>query len=319
MGKREGMKTKVEIILLAATLLVAGVQADTFGTGGNQFTVDFVDIGNAGNATDADPHVSRNGYGAVSYNYRMGKYEVTIDQFAKAYAADSRIGNGNEDYWNTGGRTVGVGAPASNVTAYETMKFCNWLTTGDAYAGSYQFNGSGVLTGIDRSYRNVSGLAYVLPTEDEWYKAAYYKPVNDGTYSLYANGSDSAWPTYGTTEGWNYSLPGIGPASPEVMWETGFGGEEQNGTYDMMGNVWEWTESAYDGTLDDMTETRASRGGTAAASVTGLRSSNRNSLSALHFAKTIGFRVAVIPEPSSIVMIGLVSGCAVFIRRKFML
>ena len=35
--------------------------------------------------------------------------------------------------------------------------------------------------------------------------------------------------------------------SPNYTWETGFGAGEQNGTYDMMGNVWEWNESAMDG------------------------------------------------------------------------
>ena len=37
-------------------------QADTFGTSGNEFTIDFVDIGNAGNAADTTT------YGAVAYS-----------------------------------------------------------------------------------------------------------------------------------------------------------------------------------------------------------------------------------------------------------
>lgn len=41
-------------------------QADAFGTSGNEFTIDFVPIGNAGNAADTT------GYGAVPYEYRMG-------------------------------------------------------------------------------------------------------------------------------------------------------------------------------------------------------------------------------------------------------
>ncbi|MDA1204095.1 MAG: hypothetical protein O3A75_07345 [Verrucomicrobia bacterium] len=38
-------------------------QADTFGTSGNEFTIDFVNISNAGNAADTT-------YGAVPYEYR---------------------------------------------------------------------------------------------------------------------------------------------------------------------------------------------------------------------------------------------------------
>ncbi len=93
--------------------MVAGVQAEIFGTGVNQFTLDFVDIGHAGNTADTT------GYGAVDYNYQMGMHEVTIDQFAKARAADSRVGDGNEGYWNEGIFMAGSGAPASCVTAYE--------------------------------------------------------------------------------------------------------------------------------------------------------------------------------------------------------
>ena len=47
------MKIKFGILVLAATLLVAGSYADTFGTGQNQFSIDFVTIGNAGNPGDA--------------------------------------------------------------------------------------------------------------------------------------------------------------------------------------------------------------------------------------------------------------------------
>ena len=34
-------------------------QADTFGTSGNEFTVDFVNIGNAGNAADTTTSMGR--------------------------------------------------------------------------------------------------------------------------------------------------------------------------------------------------------------------------------------------------------------------
>ncbi len=187
-------------ILLAAALVSAAAHADLFGTGTNQFTVDFVAIGHAGNTADAT------GYGAVGYHYRIGKTEVSIDQFFKARAADGRIGSGFENYWNDGTRTVGNSAPASVVSWFASAMFCNWLTTGDAYTGVYQFNGSGTMTGLDRTFRNGNGLAYVLPTEDEWYKAAYFKPNGSG-YSLYASGLDST-PTWGGADGWNYFYNG---------------------------------------------------------------------------------------------------------------
>jgi formylglycine-generating enzyme required for sulfatase activity len=132
--------------------------------------MDFVDIGNAGNAADTT------GYGAVDYDYRIGQHEVTIEQFMAVQAADARVGSGDEGYWHDGTRTVGVNAPASYVTMYESAMFCNWLTTGNAYEGTYQFNDSGILTNVltRRQMNESGGLFYVLPTEDEWYKAAYY-------------------------------------------------------------------------------------------------------------------------------------------------
>lgn len=312
------MKTQ-GVILLAAMLLVAGVQAEIFGTGGNQFTIDFVDIGYAGNVGETHNFMfgGVRTFGAVGYEYRIGQKEISLDQFAKARAADIRIGDGDESYWNTGGRTVGAGGPASNVSWYEAAKFANWLTTGNAYDGAYQFDGSGVLQAVDRDTAVASyDTVYVLPTVDEWYKAAYLKADGLG-YSLYASGLDSV-PTHGTTDGWNYYNDGYVIGSPNYVWETGFGAEEQNGTYDMMGNVFEWNESARDGILDDMSETRELRGGSAYDGEGILRSSGLGSGTPSVEDYTIGFRVAAIPEPSSLAMIGLVSGCAVFIRRFFM-
>ncbi len=84
------------------------------------------------------------------------------------------------------------------------------------------------------AYAAANGITYFVPTEDEWYKAAYW--TGNG-YSDYANGDDDGTaPTHGTTSGWNYENGEFG------TWESGFGGVEQNGTYDMMGNVWEWIE-----------------------------------------------------------------------------
>jgi len=50
----------------------------------------------------------------------------------------------------------------------------------------------------------INGTIYVIPTEDEWYKAAYY--AGSG-YSLYAFGTDTA-PIAGTDT--NYDGPSSG-------------------------------------------------------------------------------------------------------------
>jgi len=310
------MRVRVGTVIMAAALVAGGAQADNFGSDGNAFTLDFVNIGGAGNAADGS------GYGAVDYNYRIGQKEITLDQFAKAHAASGNtIGSGNEGYWNDGARTVGTAGPASYVSWNEAARFANWLSSGDANTGVYSFSG-GLVSGIDRSYRNGSDLAYVLPSEDEWYKAAYYKPVDNGSYSLYANGSDDVVDlTHGTSSGWNYYTESgqFVNGSPNYMWETGDGGMEQNGTFDMMGNVWEWNESAFDGSTNNMVANRVLRGGTTASSAGNLRSSYRGSGSPTAEFSSIGFRVAAIPEPSSILLMGVAGGVALFVRRRLML
>jgi hypothetical protein len=72
----------VAVLFAAFTLNIQlSAQADTFGTSGNEFTIDFVNIGNAGNAADTT------GYGAVPYAYRMGKYEISQNAIDKATAS----------------------------------------------------------------------------------------------------------------------------------------------------------------------------------------------------------------------------------------
>jgi hypothetical protein len=186
-------------------------------------TIACVTIGNAENAD----HTT--GYGGVDYEYDIGISEVTIAEFMSSDAGD-----GDENYWNT----VSPDAPASKVSLYEAMKFCNYLTSGSISNGVYVFN-SGVYQSTDRAAAIATyGTIYAIPTQDEWYKAAYY---TGSGYSLYADGtSNSANPPAegaGAT-GWNYN------SVSTTMRDASLGTVEQNGTVNMMGNVYEWTEDA---------------------------------------------------------------------------
>ena len=81
------MKTKSRFLILALLaslpLTVPAAHADTFGSGGNTFTIGFVPIGNAGNANDTVNGAGTN-YGAVPYNFNMSTYAISQDQLAKA-------------------------------------------------------------------------------------------------------------------------------------------------------------------------------------------------------------------------------------------
>ncbi len=288
------MKGKRFAAILGLSVLglsVSVAEAETFGSGANQFSMEFITIGDPGNAAQSAANRSHgysggDGYGAVDYYYGISKYEVTVNQFTKAYADDSGIGDGDEDYWNDGTRTVGTNAPAVNVSVYEAMRFANWLTSGDSDDGVYLFNGSGTLTNINHDAAvSAYGTVYVLPTDDEWFKAAYW---TGSGYTLYPTG-DSA-PGQGTDA--NYGDAG-GSA-----WVAGSGTVENNATYDMGGNAWEWMEDAEGLAGHDVKSDN--KGGLRGASydedVSWIRSSSRLDYVS-HESIDVGFRVVrIAPE-----------------------
>ena len=78
------MKTTVALILLVFALLyVPTAHADTFGSGDDPFDIDFVTIGNPGNADDITG--KPNPAGKVEYAYRIGKFEISKDMIDEAY------------------------------------------------------------------------------------------------------------------------------------------------------------------------------------------------------------------------------------------
>lgn len=292
-------KKRTSGMLLLTALACSVVYADNI----NGVNISFEPIYGA-NAADA------NGYGAVGYNYRIGTTEVSIHQFQAGPTADA-----NYNYWNSGGRTVGTNAPAVNITWYQAARYCNWLTSGNVSNGAYTVSGALVTAvtahsgGAMNSLISTYGTVYVLPTEDEWYKAAYYK---DGSYSLYANGTGTA-PIHGVDA--NFSTAGgyvNGPA-----WVVGSGTSEQNGTLNMMGNAWEWLESADDGLLNELgSEEMAFRGGDYWQGVSLLDSGARGNaeLPSGEFLNT-GFRVVAIPEPGTMSLMSL-STVGLFMTRS---
>ena len=264
----------------------------------------FVTIGHAGNAADK---ANGNVYGDVAYTYRIAATEVTIAEFMASGA-----GNGNENYWNEAdlGTSVGPSAPVSCVSLYEAMQYCNWLTSGNINNGAYQVItdewGDYVGVGIDRALAITTyGTVYALPTDDEWYKAAYFKSDASG-YSVFANGTDTS-PTWGTASGWNYQNDvnySYVNGSPNYTWTVGYGGVEQNGTYNMMGNVWEWMEDS----------SGVARGGSFFNS-SSMRSSGRGTDDPATEDIGIGFRVVAIPEPTTGSLMALVGIVAFAMRR----
>jgi len=278
------MRRNKGIIALVVFVLIAWMGwADKI----NGVDMDFVSVENAGNTMNSD------GYGRVDYNYRIGTTEVSIEQFQA-----SGISPGNEngpDHWGV------PDMPAVYINWHEAARFCNFLTTSNANLGAYTIS-AGLVIAVDRaSAISTYGAIYVLPTEDEWYKAAYF---TGSGYSLYANGTGTPPVSgvnamFGTNTVW-----GVGAGLPA----------EQNGTFNMMGNVWEWQESAFDGNLDSIGEDIAFRGGGYNSAASALSAENRGGDIPGNTYDSIGFRVVSVPEPGTISLMSL-STLSLFFTR----
>jgi len=301
----------VAVLFAAFTLNIQpSAQADTFGTSGNEFTIDFVNIGNAGNAADTTT------YGAVPYDYRVGKYEITQDAITKATA--SGMSHVTAGPW-TGNQ------PAATINWYEAAAFVNFLNTNSAKTAAYDLawdgsawsmnlwsSGQAWTVGGTNLYRNKDAF-YFLPNENEWYKAAYYN-AGGTNYFLYPTASSSV-PT-AVASGTNAETVVYNNVAAVPAIVDSAGGLSLYGTMGQGGNVFEWNESALDGTNSSSSENRAIRGGEWANAAGPLRSSSRYNSDPTTEQNLIGFRVASVPEPSTAVLV-LMAGGAWLLRKRF--
>jgi hypothetical protein len=279
-------------------LLAKPCWADTFGSGANSFEIQFVTIGQPGSPPDTtgDPNPA----GAVPYSYRIGKYEIPEDAVRKANAQSALEGKPLRITLDS----RGPNKPATSLSWFEAAQFVNWLNTSTASAPAYKFDALGAFqlwqpgdAGFNPAnpFRNTQAR-YVLPSVDEWYKAAFFDPVRD-QYFDFPNGSNTA-PTpvaSGTdpnTAVWNQET---GPADVFLA-----GGPSPFGTVAQAGNVWEWEETEFDLANNSPEAIRGVRGSDAVLTLTdfALSSSFRNSSLPWRSLSNVGLRVAIVPEPT---------------------
>jgi formylglycine-generating enzyme required for sulfatase activity len=275
--------------------------------------MDFVMIGNPNNP--ADTTGIPNPAGSVAYTYNLGKYEVSRDMITKANSAGS-LGITMADMSNRGGN--GVNRPATGISWNEAAIYVNWLNTSTGGTAAYKFVGGTfqLWSAGDAGYnsnnlfRN-SNAKFWLPSIDEWYKAAYGNL--NGTWNNYATGSDSA-PTAvasGTAANTAVYKQGLIDGPADI---TSAGGLSPYGTMGQGGNVWEWTETARDGSNDIVGENRELRGGIWSHDQYFLRATDWGSLNPASSSNDIGFRVASVPEPSALSLLAI--GLGILFRRS---
>lgn len=322
----------------------------------------YVTVGNPGNSDD----VHGDGFGGVPYTYQISEYEVTAGEYATFLnAVDPTGANPNNVYsslmdtdnygcqitWNdgsstydfsgrpSGGESDWTNRPVNYVSWYDAARYTNWLTAGNTATGVYSIDSSDPdpnnwsVSMMEHQLAAVTyGTAYFIPTEDEWYKAAYYDP--SGVYYNYPTGSDTL-PGYvnsgnlsgggifveGGTDPGNYAtyvgafgMDGVGPD----YYRTNVGEWENSaspwGTFDQGGNVREWNETDIfgDGTR------RGCRGGFFAATPEQLHAVFRMHNPTATERADLGFRVAsltAVPEPASFVLLTL-AGLEIIARRR---
>jgi len=319
------MKRLFAVLVLGSFSVKAQTITETFGSGANQFEIDFVEIGNPGN--DADTTGAPSPGGRVEYVYNIGKYEISRDIINKANASFGlAISLGDMTLY--GGN--GANRPATGISWFEAAKFVNYLNTSKNYHVAYNFdsNGNFQFWGVGHYIGNNQlrhkDAYYFLPSVDEWYKAAYGSP--SGTWYKYGTGSDNA--PAPVTSGTEAETAIYGQQGPADIFDAG--GLNAYGVMAMTGNVWEWTESWHQNYSDNFQSSSQARGG---AWYSGDDTSPWNSasgeaygsggISANAFAGFAqeyefvanGFRVAMVPEPSSLSLL-LVGGTVLMAVRQ---
>jgi hypothetical protein len=266
-------------------------------------------VGDSGNAADTTS------YGAVADTYRVAKYETTNAQYteflnAVAVTDTNTLYNINMAWGGGRGGITRSGSsgsytystiagrenmPVNYVSFYDSLRFANWLHNGQPTGaqdrtttedGAYDMS-------LGSSVVRKAGAKVFLTSEDEWYKAAYYKGGGTSAgYWEYPAGSDTMivcdFPgaTANTancndavanlTDGGSYT----GSASP-------------SGTFDQGGNAFEWNEAI-------IGLNRGMRGGNFLSSWGSLAASFRgNGRFPTSEASPVGFRVAS-PVPASV-------------------
>ena len=299
------MRSLIAPLILCATCFAMPLAASA------QVTMAWSYVGNPGNPADTTVmNDGTTGYGSMAYNYNIGTYDVTNSQYVaflnsndatgantlglySSYMSSSPYGGINYNSGAANGSKYSVisgdgNHPVNYETWYSAIRFANWLNNGQVpggtETGAYTLLGGTPTPSNNDSITRNAGATVFLPSENEWYKAAYYNPATS-SYYLYPTSSNTAPNATGPTatpNSANYAslvgnLTDVGAYS---------GTTSPYGAFDMGGNVYQWNESVI------ATFSRALRGGSFYDSPDMLLSSYRTNYLGSSVVEELGFRVA---------------------------
>ncbi|MBX9577107.1 MAG: formylglycine-generating enzyme family protein [Chthoniobacterales bacterium] len=289
---------------------------------------DLVPVGDPNNTADTPIAPGVPGFGSVPTVYQIEKYDVTAEQYCMflnavathadphalynlKMATDSdvaciiRYGNLNRgySYFTIPGREK---FPITYVNAFATLRFCNWLAH-DQPIGyeSPETTETGSFNQDDQGAFSIAtnNPKWLLPTEDQWYKAAYYQPAKDGSSGFYCSfGTGSYDPPVNSlstiSNSANYCLNSVftTPTQPRLTAVGTFTKTTSPcGAYDMAGDVSQWTMTTI---LSDPNSFVVRGGSWQSTSFQGLRFSAALFVDAGSSSSTTGFRVIYnVPPP----------------------
>jgi formylglycine-generating enzyme required for sulfatase activity len=275
--------------------------------------IEWVSVEDPGN--DCDPQSRGDCFGMVADVYRISRFEITNAQyteFLNAVAQDDPNSIYAESDWPNSSGPIRAGSPGDysysapymredwpiNFVSWQNAaRFANWLHNGQPTGpqgpgtsedGAYTITPSGISS--NSIARNPDARVFI-PSEDEWYKAAYYDAFLGGCFGGYCNyptNSDTppscSTPTLAANtancNGANDDRVDVGsyPNSPS-----------SNGTFDQGGNLAEWTEEKFG-------MNRVIRGGRADGFATEMAAEKRFFVDMPFLGHSgVGFRISSVP------------------------
>lgn len=266
----------------------------------------------ASDSPDESLHLVR-----IPRSFALSSKEVTIGQFRRFLEANPEVKR-RHSYTDNPDRMAQVlrqfspddDGPQIAATWYEAAMYCNWLSKQEGIPESewvYPTNIDEIKDGIELPKDYLQRTGYRLPTEAEWEYAARA----GSTTSRYYGNSEALLKEYA----WYSANPPrkksdrIDPNDPQRSWPVGQLKPNDLGLFDMLGNVWEWTQdrmkqnrlvnSIIEDREDDVllvsnAQARSRRGGGFPYEAAMMRSAGRGTVNAFPMLRrdNVGFRVA---------------------------